>query len=275
MKKNVYFLDKKHINRRKNSNEDDWARFKPLDENNYEEENNFQEIPEIPDRVITFNTNNIVKTKEDGYKEKSDEFKDGFSNTAQYLKFVNAHLADKKEYLDKMLESKERFSTDIADLNPNLVTKEYLDTKNYTNLKSDDIRLVLKNLEEEKNLLREKIDHFNNNISKANRELEGKNKQIVDIESALSYKEMINDSGEKRIENEDDAIETIQKELKVVGSKNESEKIFGAINSLVVLLNSKNQATLNELNTVKNEFNKMKQEYKNVMNDLEKKKSKK
>jgi len=268
-------LDKKHINRRKNSNEDDWSRFKLLDENNYEEENNSQEIPEIPDRVITFNTNNIVKTKEDGYKEKSDEFKDGFSNTAQYLKFVNAHLADKKEYLDKMLESKERFSTDIADLNPNLVTKEYLDTKNYTNLKSDDIRLVLKNLEEEKNLLREKIDHFSNNISNANRELEEKNKQIVDIESAISDKEMINDSGEKQIENEDDAVKTIQKELKVVGSKNESEKIFGAINSLVVLLNSKNQATLNELNTVKNEFNKMKKEYKNVMNDLEKKKSKK
>lgn len=268
-------MDKKHINRRKNSNEDDWSRFKLLDENNYEEENNFQEIPEIPDRVITFNTNNIVKTKEDGYKEKSDEFKDGFSNTAQYLKFVNAHLADKKEYLDKMLESKERFSNDIADLNPNLVTKEYLDKKNYTNLKSDDIRLVLNNLEEEKNLLREKIDHFNNNISKASRELEEKNKQIVDIESALSYKEMINDVGEKQIENEDDAVKTIQKELKVVGSKNESEKIFGAINSLVVLLNSKNQATLNELNAVKNEFNKMKQEYKNVMNDLEKKKSKK
>ena len=60
-----------------------------------------------------------------------------------------------------------------------------------------------------------------------------------------------------------------------MASKNESEKIFGAINSLVVLLNSKNQATLNELSTVKNEFNKMKQEYKNVMNDLEKKQAKK
>lgn len=279
MKKNVYVLDKKHINRRKNSNEDDWSRFKLLEEsntkNNYDEEINSGEIPEIPDRIITFNTNNIVKTKEDKYKEKSDEFKDGFSNTAQYLKFVNAHLADKKEYLNKMLESKERFSNDIADLNPNLVTKEYLDKKNYSNLKSDDIKLVLDNLEEEKNLLREKIDHFNNNISKANMELEEKNKQIVDIESALSYKEMLDDSGEKHIEKEDDVVETLQKELKVVGSKNESEKIFGAINSLVVLLNSKNQATLNELNTVKNEFNKMKQEYENVMNDLQKKKSKK
>jgi HAMP domain-containing protein len=42
----------------------------------------------------------------------------------------------------------------------------------------------------------------------------------------------------------------------------------------VVLLNSKNQATLNELKAVKSEFNKMKQEYDKVMRMLEQKKEK-
>jgi len=86
---------------------------------------------------------------------------------------------------------------------------------------------------------------------------------------------MTDDSVESKIEKEHDGVENIQNELKSIASQNESEKIFGAINSLVVLLNSRNQATLNEIKLVKSEFNKMKQEYSKVMKDLEKKKSKK
>jgi len=60
-----------------------------------------------------------------------------------------------------------------------------------------------------------------------------------------------------------------------MGSKNESEKIFGAINSLIVLLNSKNDSTLNELKSIKSEFNKMKLDYEKVMDVLKKKNEKK
>ena len=44
---------------------------------------------------------------------------------------------------------------------------------------------------------------------------------------------------------------TIHDELSSLDSKGETGKIYGAINSLVVLLNSKNQETLNELNSIK------------------------
>ena len=273
-------MERKHINRKKqyapdgitdhklNSNtDDDWSRF----EKSIGDKILSEEIFEVPNRAITFDRSNFVKDKEKEFNEKTEEFKDDFSNTAQYLKFVNAHLAEKQNHLDKFVADKEQFTDDIAALNPNLLTKEQLDKKNYTQLKSDDVRKVLVNIEEERDLLKEKIDHFTFQMSQAKQELDNKNIQVDKIKFELSQE--ILDESPKPI-SDDQTVSDIQQELKLLSSKNESEKIFGAINSLVVLLNSKNQNTLNELSVVKNEFNKMKQEYTKVMNDLHKKSKK-
>lgn len=277
-------MEKKHINRKKsyvpdgisdfkinvNTDDDEWSRYQPT----IGEKIISEEIFEVPDRAITFDRRKFIASKEKEYNDKSVEFKDDFTNTAQYLKFINAHLAEKKNHLDKIVTDKEQFSNDIAALNPKLLTKDQLDKKNYSQLKSDDVRKVLKNVEEERDLLKEKIEHFTSQMSQAKEELVNKNNQVEVIKSELSLEE-INESTQSETINEEHSISDIQQELKSIASQNESEKIFGAINSLVVLLNSKNQATLNELSTVKNEFNKMKQEYSKVMNGLQKKKSKK
>ena len=277
-------MEKKHIARKKQyepdgitnfklnsrTDDDEWSRFEPT----IGEKIISEEIYEVPDRAITFDRRRFVKNKEQEFNDKTEEFKDDFINTAQYLKFINAHLAEKKNHLDKIVAQKEQFSDDIATLNPNLLTKEQLDKKNYTKLKADDVRKVLTNVEIEKDLLKEKIDYFTSQMSQAKEELDNKDKQVDKIKSELSL-EITDEPEQPKIVNEEPSISEIQQELKSLASKNESEKIFGAINSLVVLLNSKNQATLKELNTVKSEFNKMKQEYNKVMNDLEKKKNKK
>lgn len=274
-------MERKHINRKKqllpdgftdyklNSNTDDWSRF----EKAVGEKIISEEIFEVPNRAITFDRNYVVRDKEKEFNDKTEEFKDDFSNTAQYLKFVNAHLAEKQDHLDKFVAEKEQFTDDIAVLNPNLITKEQLDKKNYTQLKSDDVRKVLANIEEERDLLKEKIDHFTSQMSQAKEDLLNKNMQVDKIKLELSQ-ESIDETPKSKTIIEDNSVSDIQEELKLLASKNESEKIFGAINSLVVLLNSKNQATLNELNTVKSEFNKMKQEYNKIMNDLHKKSKK-
>ena len=272
-------MEKKHINKRKNPDDEYWANdtrddWTKLNES-VSEKIDDGEVLEVQDRAITFNLDKIVKTTEDKYKEKSNDIKDGFGTTAQYLKFVNAHLANKNEHVEKIIAQKEKFALDIANLNPELTTKDQLDKKNYNKLKSDDIRKVLERLEEDKETLKEKIEYFTSKTLQANEELENKNKQVGDIKHELSFTEMMEDSTESKIEKQDDGISAIQNELKSIASNNESEKIFGAINSLVVLLNSKNQSTLNELSLVKSEFNKMKQEYTKVMKDLEKKNSKK
>jgi len=268
-------LEKKHINKRKNPDDEFWANDSRDDWTKLNESVGEKldpgEVFEIQDRAITFNVDDVLKTKEEKYKQQASEFKDGFGNTAQYLKFVNAHLANKTDHIEKILAEKEKFAKEIADLNPELATKEQLDNKNYNKLKSYDIRRVLEHLEEEKDVLKEKIEYFGSKTVQANDDLENKNKQVNDIKSELSHLEMMENSVKSKIKKEDDGISAIQKELKSIASKDESEKIFGAINSLVVLLNSKNQSTLNELSLVKSEFNKMKQEYEKVMKGIGKK----
>lgn len=283
-------MEKKHINRKKSHipdkttdfklnskiDNDEWSRFEP----SIGEKILSEEIFEVPDRAITFDRRKFVKNKEEEFNEKTKEFKDDFTNTAQYLKFINAHLAEKKNHLDKVVAEKDKFSDDISILNPKLLTNEQLDKKNYTKLKAEDVRRVLENLEEEKELLKEKIEHFTAKISQANAELVNKNNQVDKIKSELSLSDLNDESvqtsiiSEDKKVSEDKTVSDIQQELKSILSRNESEKIFGAINSLVVLLNSKNQATLNDLRSVKSEFNKMKQNYNKIMNDLEKKKGK-
>jgi hypothetical protein len=274
-------LEKKHINWKKpyvpdgltdfkinvKPDDDEWSRF----ESAVGEKILSEEIFAVPERAITFDRNKIVKTKEDDYKEKVDSFKDKFGNTAQYLKFMNAHLAEKKNYLDKMLSEKEKFDDVITSLNPNLVTKEHLDSKNYNNVKAEDVRKVLEHIEKERDLIKEKLEHFSAQINVANEALVNKNRQIDEIKTELSLVELTEN---KQIKDENTQLGLSQKEVNTLESKTESEKIFGAINSLVVLLNSKNQATLNELKSVKSEFNKMKQEYDKVMRMLEQKKEK-
>ena len=141
-------LEKKHINRKKSytpdgitdfkinskTDDDEWSRFEP----SVGEKIISEEIFEVPNRAITFDRKNFLENKEQEFNERSVEFKDDFINTAQYLKFINAHLAEKKNHFDKMVADKEQFSDDIAALNPKLLTKEQLDRKNYTKLKSDD-----------------------------------------------------------------------------------------------------------------------------------------
>jgi len=274
-------LEKKHINRKKsyvpddltdfrvNANPDDdtWSRFQPT----IGEKIISEEIFAVPDRAITFNRNKFVKI-EDNYNNETKEFKDKFSNTAQYLKFLNAHLAEKRNYLDKIVSKQDRFDDDIAALNPEHASKEQLDRMDYNKIKVSDVQKVLEQIQNERELIKEKMEYFSNQINQAKVELTNKDKQIDGMKSEIALVETIENSPQSEIKKEEDVAEGIQKELKSLAPKNESEKIFGAINSLVVLLNSKNQATLNELNAVKNEFKKMKQEYDKVMHNFEQKK---
>jgi hypothetical protein len=94
-------LEKKHINRKKsyvpdgitdfkinvNTDDDEWARYQPT----IGEKIISEEIFEVPDRAITFDRRKLIASKEKEYNDKSEEFKDNFTNTAQYLKFINAH----------------------------------------------------------------------------------------------------------------------------------------------------------------------------------------
>jgi len=229
------------------------------------------EIIDIPDRSITFNKE-LIKTPEEAYRKEAIEVKDDFLNTAQYIKFVNAHLAEKKSKIKKLNEAIERFDREVAALKSEpQKTKEDLDLIHYKNIRPEDVKKVLTLLDAESNAAKAKLDHFNAQAKLAQKQLMEKNEQINDVESELKVIEKKFSSKDLKEEKEEGSIENIQKELNSIDSKDDAGKIFGAINSLAVLLNSKNQATLDELNSVKSEFNKMKQEYDKALKKLKEK----
>jgi chromosome segregation ATPase len=264
-------MERRHINKKKHYEADtEWNNLVDSSNEKFEE----GEVLDIQDRAITFNNEKYVTTKEEDYKKESKDFKERFGNTAQYLKFVNAHLAEKNNHLNKILGDSDRFEEDLAILNPEKITKEQLDKKNYTKLRVEDVRKVLEYVQEERDAVKDKIDHFSTQIDLAKKELENKNKEIDEIKSEITITESSEIPNQNSYDETDNTTKSIQNELKNIASKKDSEKIFGAINSLIVLLNSKNETTLNEIKSVKTELNKIKKNYEKVMSDLEIKKNK-
>ena len=233
------------------------------------------DVMDVQDRSITFNKNEATEKKieEPEPKKTNLDFKDHVDNTAQYLKFVNAHLAAKKSKLLELKRQSEDFDREVAKLKPqDQRTKSDLDLINYKEIKPEDVRKVLASLEKERDEALSKVEHFSMKLSKANEELEKKNSEM---EVAKSELESIKDnelSQNNETIKEENAMEVIQNQLTSLDSKAETGKIFGAINALVILLNSKNQETLNELNSIKSEFNSMKNEYDKAIQKLNKKK---
>jgi len=262
-------LIRKHIARKKKDEDD-------KDEESYHitiplGDRVVDEIIDIPDRSITFNKDPI-KTPEESYRDEVKEVKDDFLNTAQYIKFVNAHLAEKKSKVKQFNEAIDRFDREVAALKSGpQKTKEDLDLINYKNIRPEDVKKVLTLLDAESEAAKAKLDHFTAQAKLAEKQFMEKNEQMDDIKSELKVIEKKFSSKDLKGEKEGESIESIQNELNSVDSKDDAEKIFGAINSLAVLLNSKNQATLDELNSVKSEFNKMKQEYDIALKKLKEK----
>ncbi len=228
---------------------------------------------DIQDRTITFNKDEASTTKEKEFKNKSEEFKDHVGNTAQYLKFVNAHLAAKQSKLIELKKQSEDFEKEVSKLKPqDQRSKSDLDLINYKEIKSDDIRKVLSILEKDQDEARSKVEHFSAKLSQANEELEKKNSEMDNVKSELTNIKNNELSQKNETTREENTMGTIHKELSSLDSKGETGKIYGAINSLVVLLNSKNQETLNELNSIKSEFKNMKIEYDKAIQKINKRK---
>ena len=224
------------------------------------------------DRTLTFNKNEET-TKEEEFKNKNEEFRDHVSNTAQYVKFVNAHLAEKQSKLMELKKRSEDFEKEVAKLKPtDQRIKSDLDLVNYNEITSDDIRIVLFDLEKNRDEARAKVEHFSTKLSQSNEELEKKNSEMENVKSKLIAIKNKESSQKNETKIEDNVMGTIHNELSSLDSKGETGKIYGAINSLVVLLNSKNQETLNELNSIKSEFSNMKKEYQKAIKKLDKKK---
>jgi len=138
---------------------------------------------------------------------------------------------------------------------------------NYKEVKVIKLKQELDSLETERQEIKSKIIHFTNQIKQAQTEFDFKVEQIEDIKFELKRLEK-KESLQQKIHTEQEAIDLIKQELKVIGDVKESKRVHRTVNTLVDLLNSKNQITINELNSVKDEFSKLQIKYIELMSKL-------
>ncbi len=223
-------------------------------------------IEEIPDRTIEIKKDN--KNNFEMYEKDALTLKDEFSNTAQYFKEIKKQLEDKKADFQRFKKDTERFDKEISILKPKKQEMKFdLNRLNYKEVKVDKLKQELDQLETERQEIKSNIIHFTNQIKQAQTEFDFKVEQIDEIKFELKRLEK-KESLQQKIHTEQDAIDLIKQELGVMGDIKESNRIHRTVNTLVDLLNSKNQLTLNELNSVKEEFSKLQTKYIDLMNKL-------
>ncbi|WP_179368085.1 hypothetical protein [Candidatus Nitrosotenuis sp. DW1] len=178
----------------------------------------------VTDRTIIFGKDIIPSTKEDVVKEKTDEFKDQIGNTNQYLKFVNAHLAAKKERLDMLKERDRKFQEEIDSLNGNSIKpRSDLDKINYKYITEDDTKSLVIHMASELEQIKEKLTHQESQVQKTKIELRQKEEQLKHL-----YEEIA--QNKKKIP--EDPLAVIREELAKLGIDGNSGKLADALSAL-------------------------------------------
>jgi len=242
------------------------------------EDDDWKEIPTLGQRIddltIEEASDRSIKIKKENknniemYEKDALELKDEFSNTAQYFKVIKKHLEDKNANFQKSKKDRERFDKEISILKPKKQEIKFdLNRLNYKEVKVTKLKQELDQLETERQEIKSSIIHFTNQIKQAQTEFDFKVEQIEEIKFELKRLEK-KESLQQKIHTEQDAIDIIKQELGAVSDVKESNRIHRTVNTLVDLLNSKNQITLNELNSVKDEFSKLQTKYIDLMNKL-------
>ena len=243
----------KHINRRKkpSSAEDEWAHITNLGD---EEEGNelgddvsskmdIQDAMDVQDRSITFgNEYSEPSTNYEIYEEEKEKVKDDVGNTAQYLKFVNESIKEKRERIDNFHKKQQKFEDDILALQGDQPkSRETLNKIKYKDIKVNDIERTLHFLEKDRDEVKRKMEHHATQVSHAQMDILEKDKQIAEIKAEMEIvkrREQIH----KEMERKNDPVETLKHKLKTVADDEKSSEVLEAVSSLVKTLKNSNSS---------------------------------
>lgn len=235
----------KHINRRKKSTtaEDEWAHITNLGED-VSKKMDIQDAMDVQDRSITFgNEYAEPSTNYELYSEEKDRVKDDVGNTAQYLKFVNESIKEKKERLENFHKRQEKFEEDIMMLQGHKPkSREMLNKIKYKDIKTDDVERTLHYLQKDRDEIRKKMDHYAAQVSHAQMDIIEKDKQIAEIKAEMEIikrREQI----QMEVKKQNDPVEILKKRLQSVGSDKKSTEVLEAVSSLVQTLKDGNGST--------------------------------
>ncbi|HSA98125.1 MAG TPA: hypothetical protein VLF17_03505 [Candidatus Nitrosotenuis sp.] len=186
----------------------------------------------VTDRSIIFGKDVAPSTKEDIVKEKTELFKDQMGNTTQYLKFVNAHLAAKKERLDKIKEREKKFKEEIESLQGDAVkSRADLDKIKYKHITENDEKSLVIHMESELEQIKEKLTHQESQIEKTRTELQQKEDQLKHLQEEIAEK------NKRKSSVPEDPLSVIREELAKLGISGDSGKLAGALNALSGIVN--------------------------------------
>lgn len=221
---------KKHYNQN-TSAEDEWAH---ITETGPKLE--IADAMEVTSRQISFGKERNFSTKEESVQDKSERFKDDMSNTNQYLKFVNAHLAAKKTKIEKLKQDEQRFKEELESLQSFQVKpRTELDKIRYKKITENDTNSLLLHLQSERESVLEKIAYHQMQLEREKQTLEQKDAQISDVKKEIEI------LAKKKQEKQADPIEVIRAELARLGISDDAAKILGAVQSLEELVKTKKQ----------------------------------
>ncbi|MEM2160475.1 MAG: hypothetical protein QXN55_05925 [Candidatus Nitrosotenuis sp.] len=185
-------------------------------------------------RQIRFGKERSYSTLEEAVQDKSFQFKDDISNTNQYLKFVNAHLAAKKTKIDKIKADQQRFKEELESLqNFTVKPKAELDKVNYKKITQQDTSSLLLHLQKDRDTAAERLAYHQAQVEKIKQELQEKDAQIENVKKEVEF------LNQKKQESTQDPIETIRTELLRLGITDSSAKILGAVSTLEELVRQK------------------------------------
>lgn len=189
---------------------------------------------EITTRQIRFGKERNFSTKEESVQDKSERFKDDMSNTNQYMKFVNAHLAEKKTKIEKLKQDEQRFKEELESLqNFQVKPRTELDRTHYKKITENDTNSLLLHLQSERKSALEKITYHQIQLEREKQTLEQKEAQISDVKKEIEI------LAKKKQEKPTDPIEVIRAELARLGISDDAAKILGAVQSLEELVKTR------------------------------------
>lgn len=178
----------------------------------------------VSDRTIVFGKDKS-SSKAGAVKEKSEEFMDQMNNTNQYLKFINAHLVEKKNKINMLKEQERKFKEEVAALQNNTIKpRDELEKVNCKYITENDKKSLLSHMEKEQNILREKLSHHATQIEKINEEIRQKDEQIAHIRDEI-------ETTDNSMPSAPDPLKVIEAELARLGIKDDS-KIREAMSQL-------------------------------------------
>ena len=230
-------MPEKHINRKRkrDNSEDEWSHLTK----GAGEKIDATDAMDITDRSITFkNEFGVPITNFELYEEEKEKVQDQVGNTAQYIKFANESIREKKNKMDKIQELQKKFQDDIDALQGNVKAKEDLDKIRYQDIKACDIEQALTYMQKERNALKKKMDHHAQQVSRSQLDLLEKDKEIANIKAELEVLKQNAPIEEKKPEIPEDPIEDLKNKLNKIGDDKEKEEILKNLKSLVNKLNS-------------------------------------